>query len=113
MSPFEQQRHKPDDIFEIYLLKMLSKLIVEEERTNKFRSGLRIFNRFDVSVFKIRDTGKIVYTMNEITRSHFAGLFQAWDTQGCMDIMFQELERTLHLRASQSKKVRGSRIPAQ
>lgn len=109
-GPFEQHRHRPEDIFEIYLLKMLSKLIIEEERTNKFRSGLRIFNRFDVSVFKVRDTGKVVYMMNEITRSHFTGLFQAWDSQGYMDVMFQELERILHLRASQFKKDRGSRI---
>jgi len=91
---------------------MLSKLIIEEERTNKFRSGLRIFNRFDVSVFKVRDTGKVVYMMNEITRSHFTGLFQAWDSQGYMDVMFQELERILHLRASQFKKDRGSGIQA-
>ena len=54
---------------------------------------MRIFVRMDISVFKKDNT--FHYMINELTRSHHAGLFCHWIGPQ-MDFCFQELARVLH-----------------
>jgi hypothetical protein len=48
----------------------------------------------DVSVFE--RGRKFYYFVNELTRSHQAGLFLHWDAAGKMEMCIQDLAKVLH-----------------
>ncbi|KAJ2911984.1 hypothetical protein MD484_g8434, partial [Candolleomyces efflorescens] len=62
--------------FQEYVLRTLDKLILHEERQYGVTSGLRLFARLDVGVFKSKGGGPLKYCINEITRSHATGMFE-------------------------------------
>jgi hypothetical protein len=97
MEDFED----PHNLLEHYALTILGRIIALEERRSERMSGLRIFVRLDVSVFRERDTGRCRFFVNEITRTHGTGLFQEWLDRDQADFLFQELCEVLHLVASQ------------
>ena len=66
----------PKNLFEHYALTILGKILLLEERQTGRMSGLRMFCRLDVSVFREQATGKHSFFVNEITRAHSTGLFQ-------------------------------------
>ena len=78
----------PDQTFERFALKMLCKVIPAEEFITKERSptgtGMRIMVCMDISVF-LAD-GKPRFIVNELTRTHNTGFFNAWDTAGKNEI---------------------------
>ena len=76
-----------------FVLNMLYRLVIAEEHLTKRRSCMRIFVRMDVAVYK--KDNNFHYAINELTRSHQAGLFWHWIGTP-MDYCFQELERVLH-----------------
>ena len=88
-------------LFEVYILSMLGKIILQEERQTGRMSGLRIFCRLDVSVCRDRATGEHSFFINEIMRTQGAALFQGWDIKNRLDLLFMHMENILHLVASQ------------
>jgi hypothetical protein len=84
-------------LFESYALQMLGKIIVQEENVTKRMSGLRIFCRLDISLYREASTDQHQFFVNEITRSHGTALFQPWDTGSRLNLLFSELEQVLHL----------------
>lgn len=95
-SPFDFD--DPTKSFEFFALSMLARLIVTEECQfdNEKFSGLRIFCRLDISVFREQNTGKYQFFVDEVTRTHGAGLFKRWDTIRNTDFGFQGMEEVLH-----------------
>jgi hypothetical protein len=91
----------PTKLFEFYVLNMLSKIILLEEKRIGRMSGLRLFCRLDVSIFREGETGKHQFFINEITRTHGAGLFHQYMTHDQMDIFVNHLSDVLHLVSSQ------------
>jgi hypothetical protein len=91
----------PKNMFEHYALMILGKTILLEERVTGRMSGLRVFCRLDISVFRERETGKHSFFVNEITRSHGTALFVEWITHGLTDPFFHHLSDILHLVAAQ------------
>lgn len=83
-----------DKTFERFAIKMLSKVIPAEEYITKRRSPMRILVRLDVSVF-LAD-GKPHFLVNELTRTHHTGFFNAWDNAHKNELMLEELGRLLH-----------------
>ena len=90
--------------FEVFALKMLSKLIPAEEFCTKRRSGMRIFVRVDASVF--RAGGRTHFVISELTRSHETGMLLYWDTHNRNEHLFQELARVLHYATVQDQATR-------
>jgi hypothetical protein len=88
------------NLLEHYALTMLGRLITLEEREMGRMSGLRVFVRLDVSVFRESRTGAYRFFVNEITRGHGAGLFQEWVSHEKADFLFQHLAEVFHLVAS-------------
>ena len=97
MEDFED----PKNLLEQYALTILGRVIALEERRTKRMSGLRIFVRLDVSVFRERETGSYRFFVNEITRTHGTCLFQEWVSHDQSDFVFQDLCHILHLVASE------------
>jgi hypothetical protein len=60
-----------------FVLNILASLITQEEARGIKISGLKVFARLDISVFRRVDGGKLTYMVNEITRGHAASLFLA------------------------------------
>lgn len=87
----------PQNLFEPYVLKMLGNIILLEEKRTGRMSGLRIFCRLDVSVFREQETGKHSFFVNEITGSHGAALFESWITHSMADSLFRHMSNILHL----------------
>lgn len=92
-----------EKIVERFALNMLTKLIPADEFITKQRSGMRIFLRMDISVF-LAD-GKPHFFVNELTRDHCTGLFQAWDVNFKNELLMQELAKVLHFTTIKDKKV--------
>jgi len=90
----------PKKTLEHYVLTILGKIILLEERQTRRMSSLRVFCRLDVSVFRERSTGNHSFFVNEVTRTHGAGLFQFWSDHDNVDTFFQHLKDVLHLVAS-------------
>lgn len=90
------------DTYPDFVLSMLGKLVLAEERRYKRFSGLRIFARMDVSVFRHSETGKYQYFVNEVGRAHSTHLFHNYvDESGIGDHMITNLVKLLHYSASQ------------
>ncbi|KDR67504.1 hypothetical protein GALMADRAFT_216369 [Galerina marginata CBS 339.88] len=89
----------PNLSFESYVLRMLAKVIILEEVKFKRKSGLRIFCRMDVSVYRNATTAKHEFFVNEITRSHGACLFTKWDHSLKWRAAFNTFSQILHLAA--------------
>jgi hypothetical protein len=88
--------HKPESDLDIFALRTLSRIIsLEESRLGRL-SGLRVFCRLDISVFRERDGGQHRYFVNEITRTHGAALFPKWDSYHKLDLLFSTIANTLH-----------------
>jgi hypothetical protein len=73
-------------------------------------SGLRVFCRLDVSVYREKATGKHSFFVNEVTRTHGSGLFQHWTDHQMADPFFVHLMHVLHLVASE-KLLHGCPLP--
>lgn len=101
----------PTKLLEHYALTMLGKIIFLEEKETKRWSGLRAFCRLDVSVFREKDSGKHNFFVNEITRSHTCGLFQAWVRPGMADPLFSHLCDVLHLVAANKMFLLSQTVP--
>ena len=66
-----------DNDLHIFVLNVLASLITQEESRGIKTSGLKVFARLDISVFRRVDKGKLSYMVNEVTRGHTASLFIA------------------------------------
>lgn len=86
---------------DFYTLDMLARIIALEERKLGRISGLRVFCRLDVSVFRVRESGEHHYFVNEITQTHGAGLFPRWDLNQRLNYFYHHLSNTLHHIASE------------
>lgn len=86
---------EPNNLIEQYALTILGRVIALEEKQTRRMSGLRVFCRLDVSVFRERETGGYRFFVNEITRTHGAGLFQEWVGHEQADYFFEHLARVL------------------
>jgi hypothetical protein len=100
-----------ENLFEYYVLRMLGKIILEEERQMGRMSGLRIFCRLDVSVYLDKAGGKHSFFVSEITRSHGAALFEAWDTRGLFDLFFTHMAQILYLVSSERLYLQPPSVP--
>jgi hypothetical protein len=89
---------KEDSNLDIFALRILSRIISLEERRSERLSGLRVFCRLDVSIFREEEDGTYRYFVNEITRTHGAALFPKWDkdNQQRLDLLFARMSKTLH-----------------
>lgn len=83
--------------FQIYVLEMMGKLVLMEEKTTQRMSGMRIFCRLDVSVYCDRLTREYRYYCNEVTRAHVGALFASWDEHERLEIIYTQLSRILHM----------------
>lgn len=91
-----------EDQMDHYILNIFGRVIQLEERRTGRMSGMRFFCRMDVSVYRHMETGKHHFFVNEITRTHGAGLFSNWDEQGRLDMFFfNRLSKTLHHASAQ------------
>lgn len=95
-SPFSPVFFNAATSVQHYALRMLSKLIAAEEYIGTQDSGLRVFTRFDISVFSTAPSGEYHFVLNEVERGHCVGLFARMDKTGRMDVLRQELSHTLH-----------------
>jgi hypothetical protein len=80
---------------------MLGKLVLAEEREYRRFSGLRIFARMDVSVYRDKTNQVYRYVVNEVARGHTTHLFHGHDSDlGTSDHMITNLALLLHYVAS-------------
>jgi hypothetical protein len=86
---------KLDSIIEHFALNMLARVIALEEKRMGKMSGLRVFCRLDVSIYR-DGRGEYNYFVNEITRTHGAGLFPQWDSNNKLDLLLSNMSNTLH-----------------
>ncbi len=90
-----------ENTFHEFVLSMVGKLVLAEERQYQRFSGLRIFARFDVSVYHDTESRKYEYVVNEVTRGHTAHLFPGRDSEmGLSDHFISHLTKLLHYAAS-------------
>ena len=87
----------PKNLLENYALTILGKIILLEERQSGRMSGLRIFCRLDVGVFRDQATGEHCFFVNEVTRTHTAALFQEFLSHQMADPVFSHLSDLLHM----------------
>jgi hypothetical protein len=97
MEEFDDQQK----LIESYALTILGKVILLEEKKTGRMSGLRVFCRLDVSIFREQATGSYSFFVNEITRTHGSGLFHGWIVHEQGDFLFEHLSEVLHLVAAQ------------
>jgi hypothetical protein len=83
----------PEKTFELFALKMLSKLIPAEEFITNRESGMRIFVRVDASIFLAEEETHFI--VNELTRSHNTDMFNHWDEAFKNELLVQELAKVL------------------
>ncbi len=87
--------------FHEFVLNMAGKMVLAEEMQYQRFSGLRIFCRFDVSVYRDTASGTYKYVVNEVTRGHTAHLFHGKDSDlGASDHLISVLTKLLHHAAS-------------
>jgi len=80
-----------------FVLDMIGKMVLAEEKSYGVVSGLRIFGRCDVSIFRNVATGRYEYVVSKVTRSYSTCLFTPWcDPEGAADVMISRLLRVLH-----------------
>ena len=97
--------------FEKFVLDMVGSLILAEEKMLGIVSGLRIFGRCDVSIYRDVSAGKYKYVMSEITRSYSTCLFEpSCDPTGIADVMIARLLHVLQ-RVASSKFLAGTPPP--
>jgi hypothetical protein len=85
-----------DSSLDDFALRILSKVILLEERRTQRKSGLRVFCRLDVSIYRKTESGEHCYFVNEITRTHGAGLFPQYDSNNIRNHLFTHISNTLH-----------------
>ena len=78
-----------------FVLDILVRVIALEERRMGRMSALRVFCRLDVSIY-LEKGGEHKYFVNEITRTHGAGLFSQWDSNNRLDFLFIHMSNILH-----------------
>jgi hypothetical protein len=89
--------YNPDKGYEKYVLDMMGKMVLAEEQQYGVVSGLRLFSRWDVSVFRHEESDKYHYFVSEVTRSWGTCLFHhKADPEGMGDFMFAHLAKLLH-----------------
>ena len=87
--------------FHEFVLNMTGKMVLAEERQYQRFSGLRIFARMDVSVYRDTRSGTYKYFVNEITRGHTTHLFHGRDSEvGTSDHFISTLAKILHYAAT-------------
>ena len=84
------------DQMDYYILNIFSRVIRQEERMTGRMSGLRIFCRVDASIYRHAGAKEHHFFVNEITRTHGAGLFPSWDTNNRLDFLFVRMAKVLH-----------------
>ena len=89
-----------ESTIENFALDILARVIALEERRMGRMSGLRVFCRLDVSIYRERNRVH-KYFVNEITRAHGAGLFPQWDSNKRLDFFFVLMSNLLHYITSQ------------
>lgn len=89
-----------DSSLEKYALDILGRVIALEEKKFGRMSALRVFCRLDVSIY-LEKNGDHKYFVNEITRTHGAGLFPQWDSNQKLDLLFIQMSNTLHYISSE------------
>lgn len=89
-----------EESVDFYALDTLARVIALEERKTGRISGLRVFCRLDISVFRESESGKHSYFVNEITRSHGTALFPRWDSRNKLNFLYHHLSETLHYLAA-------------
>jgi hypothetical protein len=89
--------YDPDNGYEKFVLDMMGKMVLAEEHQYGMVSGLRVFARWDVSVFRNVDSCKYEYFVSEITRSWSTCLFQPEASPtGMGNLMLLHLAKLLH-----------------
>ena len=83
-----------------YVLNILARVISLEEKRIGRMSGLRVFCRMDVSVYRTT-SGDHRYFVNEITRTHGTALFPKWDSNNRLGYLFKSMSNVLHYISSQ------------
>ncbi len=58
-----------------FVLNVAASLITQEESRGIKISGLKVFARLDIAVYRRVDDSKLTYMVNEVTRGHAASLF--------------------------------------
>ena len=86
----------PKSNLDVFALEILARVILLEERRLRRWSGLRVFCRLDVSIYREQEGGLHHYFVNEITRTHGAGLFSLWDTNIRLNGFFNHMSQVLH-----------------
>jgi len=87
---------EPEHSFEHFAMQMLSKLVPAEEYMTGRRSGLRVFCRLDVSVYKDSRDKSMKFLLDNIARSQTTGLFLEWAKTSRRGVFFRELSSGLH-----------------
>lgn len=89
-----------DDNYVEFVLKMLGKMVLAEEKRYRRFSGLRIFVRMDVSVYRHTGSGEYQYFVNEPTRVNDTHFFHGCDCDfGTSDHIMEYLAKVLHYHA--------------
>ncbi|RXW13651.1 hypothetical protein EST38_g12202 [Candolleomyces aberdarensis] len=97
--------------FQAYVLNTLAKLIIHEEHVYGVTSGLRLFARLDVGVYKDKRSGKFRYWVNEITRSHASSMFETTiANHGIFDVFWTTLTQCLQI-ATMHKLFQKKHLP--
>lgn len=87
--------------FHEFVLNMIGKMVLAEERQYQRFSGLRIFARLDVSVYRDTRSGTYKYFVSEVTRGHGTHLFHGRDSEvGASDHFISVLSKILHYTAT-------------
>lgn len=86
-----------NDTYETFVLGMMGMMVLAEEANYNTPSGIRVFTRCDVSVYRDCERQEYRYFVSEITRSWSTCLFYPWaDPEGMGDIMVTQLAKLLH-----------------
>ena len=87
--------------FHEFVLNMTGKMVLAEERQYQRFSGLRIFARMDVSVYRDTRSGTYKYFVGEVTRGHTTHLFHGCDSEvDHSDHFISVLSNILHYTAT-------------
>jgi hypothetical protein len=79
-----------------FTLRILARVIALEERRTGRMSGLRVFCRMDISIYRATERGDHQYYVNEITRTHGGALFPKFDSNKRLNNLFNHMSNILH-----------------